>query len=268
MEKAVEKLIEGLVELGFRIIGLVLIIFLVFKFVKFLIRILNKSKGFNKLEKSVTSFIISFLGIALKTLIVITALAYIGIPMTSVLTVFGTATLAIGLALQGGLTNMVGGIMILVFKPFKIGDYIEASGNNGTVDDITIFYTVLKTPDNKKIVLPNGSLANEPIINYSAEEKRRLDLSFSVSYSSDIDEVKKVIEDTIKKEALVLTDEEIFVHLAEHGDSALIFAVRVWVKTNNYWDLKFSLEENIKKEFDKNKIEIPYPQLDVHMRKN
>lgn len=267
MEKAVEKLIEGSVDLGFRLIGLILIILIGFRLVKLLINLLKKSKGFNKLEKSVTAFILSFLNIALKCLVFVTALAYIGIPMTSVLTVFGTATLAIGLALQGGLTNMVGGIMILIFKPFKIGDYIEAGGESGTVLDITIFYTILLTPDNKKIVLPNGSLSNEPITNYSSEKKRRLDLDFSVSYDSDIDKVKEIIEGVLKKEKLVIKEDGIFVRLSKHDDSALVFTVRVWVENSNYWDLNFNILENVKKELDKNNIEIPYPQVDVHMRK-
>ena len=180
MEKAVEKIIEGLVDLGFRIIGLILILLIGFRLVKFIITVLNKGKGFKKKKKSVRTFINSFVSIVLKILVVITALAYIGIPMTSMLTVFGTATLAIGLALQGGLTNMVGGLMLLVFKPFKVGDYIETHTDSGTVDEITIFYTILKTPDNKKIVIPNGPLSNETIINYSAQDKRRLDLDFSV----------------------------------------------------------------------------------------
>lgn len=267
MEKAVEKIIEGLVELGFKTIGLILILIIGFKLVKMLIRLLDKSKGFNRIEKNIKSFILSFISIVLKILVFITAFAYVGVPMTSMLTVFGTATLAIGLALQGGLTNMVGGILLLAFKPFQIGDYIETHSDSGTVDEITIFYTVLKTPDNKKIVIPNGPLSNETIINYSSLEKRRLDLNFSVSYNSDIDKVKKILQQTIEKEDLVLKDEKIFVRLSSHGDSALIFTIRVWVKTENYWDLKFNLEENVKKAFDENNIEIPYPQLDVHLQK-
>lgn len=267
MEKAVEKIIDGLVDLGFKTIGLILILMIGFKLVKMLIRFLDKSKGFNKLEKSIRSFILSFISIVLKILVFITAFAYVGVPMTSMLTVFGTATLAVGLALQGGLTNMVGGILLLAFKPFKIGDYIETHTDSGTVDEMTIFYTVLKTPDNKKIVIPNGPLSNETITNYSSLEKRRLDLDFSVSYNADIDKVKEILQDTIAKEAFVLKDENVFVRLSSHGDSALIFTVRVWVKTENYWDLKFNLEENVKKAFDMNNIEIPYPQLDVHLQK-
>lgn len=267
MEKAVEKIIEGLVELGFKLIGLILILVIGFKIIKVLLKFIKKSKGFNKLEKSVQTFIISFIGILLKALVIITALAYIGIPMTSMLTVFGTATLAFGLALQGGLTNMMGGLMLLIFKPFKVGDFIETHTDSGTVEEITIFYTILKTGDNKRIVIPNGPLSNETIINYSAQEKRRLDLDFSVSYDSDIEKVKKILMDTLTAEELVLKDEEIFARLSNHGDSALVFTTRVWVKTENYWPLRFNLQENVKKAFDKNKIEIPYPHLDVNLKK-
>lgn len=267
MEKAIEKIIEGLIELGSKLIGLILILIIGFKLVKLIIKFLNKSKGFNKLEKSVRTFITSFIGIVLKVLVFITALGYLGIPMTSIITVFGSATLAIGLALQGGLTNMTGGLLLLIFKPFKVGDFIDCSGGSGTVAEITIFYTILDTPDNKRVVIPNGSLSNDHIVNYSTHATRRLDLKFTVGYDSDIDKVKKILVDTVNLEEKVLKDEEIFARLSEHGDSALVFTVRVWVNTSDYWDVKFNLEENVKRAFDKNGIEIPYPQLDVHLDK-
>jgi len=267
MEGAVQKIIEGLVELGFKLIGLILIITVGLRLVKILLKLINKMKGFNKLEKSVQTFIVSFIGIVLKALVFITALAYVGIPMTSILTVFGTATLAVGLSLQGGLTNMMGGILILIFKPFKVGDYIETHTDSGTVEEITIFYTILKTPDNKKVVIPNGPLSNEPITNYSAQDKRRLDLEFSVSYDTDIDKVKDLLTKILKEEENVLKDEDLFARLSSHGDNALIFTTRVWVKTEDYWPTKFNLLEKVKKEFDKNKIQIPYPQLDIHLDK-
>lgn len=267
MDKAVEKIIEGLVELGSKLIGLFLILVIGFRISKMIIKLLNKSKGFNKLEKSVRTFISSFVGIVLKILVFITALGYIGIPMTSIITVFGSATLAIGLALQGGLTNMTGGLLLLVFKPFMVGDYIDSSDGSGTVEEITIFYTILKTPDNKRIVIPNGTLSNQSITNYSSYNKRRLDLDFSVSYDSDIDKVKRVLTDVLNKEELILKDETIFVRLTKQDDSALIFTTRVWVKNEDYWAVKFNLEEMVKKAFDENKIKIPYPQLDVHIQK-
>lgn len=267
MENAVEKIIEGLVELGFKLIGLILIITIGLKLVKVVVNLLKKINGYGKLDKSVQTFLISLVNIVLKALVFITALAYVGIPMTSILTVFGTATLAVGLSLQGGLTNMMGGIMILIFKPFSVGDYIETHTDSGTVESITIFYTILKTPDNKKVVIPNGPLSNETVTNYSSQSKRRIDLTFSVSYNSDVEKVKEILMDELQKEELVLKDEDIFARLSSHGDSSLIFTTRVWAKTEDYWTVRFNLLENVKKAFDKNKIEIPYPQLDVHLNK-
>ena len=267
MDKAIDKLVEGGVDFGLRLIGFVFIMVIGFYIVKLIVKIIKKGKGFNHLEKSVQTFILSFINITLKCLVLITALANIGIPMTSLITVLGTASLAIGLAMQGGLTNMVGGITILIFKPFKVGDWIENGSVSGSVEEITIFHTVLKSLDCTKIVLPNGDLANSCIKNFSYNSKRRLCLDFSVSYKSDIDKVKKVIGEVIDKEELVLKDEEVFIRLTNHADSALIFTVRVWTLNQNFWNLKFNLLENVKKAFDKNGIEIPYPQMDVHLDK-
>ena len=267
VDKLLDKLFDGGVELGLKLIGFALILLIGFKIVKVLIKLIKKGKGFNKLEKSVQTFIVSFINITLKCLVFITGLGYLGIPMTSLITVFGTASLAVGLALQGGLTNMVGGLMILIFKPFKVGDWIESNGLSGSVEEITIFYTILKSLDCTRIVMPNGELANTNVKNFSSNAKRKLCLDFSVSYKSDIDKVKKVIMDVIDKEELILKDEEVFVRLTNHAESALIFTVRVWTNNSDFWPVKFNLLENVKKAFDKNKIEIPYPQLDVHMDK-
>ena len=267
MEKIVDKLSEYGIDIAFRLVGFILILIIGFKVVKIIIKVIKKGRGFNHLEKSVQSFISSFVSITLKCLVFVTALGFIGIPMTSLITLFGTASLAIGLAMQGGLTNMVGGLMLLIFKPFKVGDWIESDNASGVVEEITIFYTVLKTLDCTKIVMPNGTLANSNVKNFSFNSKRRLCLDFSVSYDSDIDKVKKVINDVINNEELVIKDEEVFVRLTNHADSALIFTVRVWTKNSDFWTLKFNLLENVKKAFDKNNITIPFPQLDVHMDK-
>jgi small conductance mechanosensitive channel len=267
MDKVLDKLFDGGVDFGIKLIVFCLILLIGFKLIKIFIKLIKKGRGFNKLEKSVQTFVISFINITLKCLVFITGLGYIGIPMTSLITLFGTASLAIGLAMQGGLTNMVGGLMILVFKPFKVGDWIESNGYSGSVEEITIFYTILKTLDCTRVVMPNGELANTNVKNFSSNAKRRLCVDFSVSYGSDIDKVKKVLLEVISKEDLILDDEEIFVRLTDHADSALIFTVRVWTKNSDFWDVKFNLLENVKKAFDKNKIEIPYPQLDIHMDK-
>ena len=173
----------------------------------------------------------------------------------------------IGLALQGGLSNIAGGLMILIFKPFKVGDYIQTQGLEGTVKSITMFYTTITTIDNKVIQLPNGNLSNSNIVNFSYNKNRRVDLEISVSYNTDIEKVKKVINKIIENHELILQEEEKLIRLKTHADSALIFTLRVWTKTENYWSVYFDLMESIKKEFDKNKIEIPYKQIDVHLDK-
>ena len=267
MDKFFDKLTNIGIDSGFKLIGFFLILIIGFKIVKIIIKILNKDRRFNKFDKSVQSFIVSFINIALKCIVLITGLGYIGVPMTSMITLFGTASLAIGLALQGGLTNMVGGLMILIFKPFKVGDWIESNGISGSVDNITIFYTEISTLDSTKVVLPNGNLANSNIKNFTTNAKRKLCIDFSVSYDSDIDKVKKVLKEVIDKEDMILKDEEIFIRLTQHSDSALIFTVRVWTENKDYWPVKFNLLENVKKAFDKNKISIPFPQIDVHMDK-
>ena len=267
MDKFFDKLTNIGIDSGFKLIGFFLILIIGFKIVKIITKILNKDRRFKKFDKSVQSFLVSFINIALKCIVLITGLGYIGVPMTSMITLFGTASLAIGLALQGGLTNMVGGLMILIFKPFKVGDWIESNGISGSVDNISIFYTEISTLDSTKVVLPNGNLANSNIKNYTTNAKRKLCIDFSVSYDSDIDKVKKVLKEVIDKEDMILKDEEIFIRLTEHSDSALIFTVRVWTENKNFWPVKFNLLENVKKAFDKNKITIPFPQIDVHMDK-
>jgi small conductance mechanosensitive channel len=153
----------------------------------------------------------------------------------------------------------------LIFKPFKVGDWIESNGASGSVEEISIFYTVLKTLDCTRIVMPNGDLANTNVKNFSSNSKRRLCIDFSVSYNSDIDKVKEVLQDVVDKEELILKDEEVFIRLTNHGESSLTFTVRVWANNSDFWNLKFNMLENVKRAFDKNKIEIPYNQLDVHL---
>lgn len=267
MEKWIDKLIDIGSDFGIKIITSLLILIIGFKVADVVVKLIKKGRGFNKLDKSVQTFLLSFISISFKILVFITTLAHLGIPMTSMITVFGSATLAIGLALQGGLTNLVGGLLILIFKPFKVGDWIETSSGAGTVKEITIFYTVINNLENSRIVLPNGDLANTAIKNNSHNTERRLCIDFSVSYNNDVDKVKDILNKVIEKEEYVLKDKEIFVRLTNHADSALIYTVRVWVLNDNYWDLKFNLLENVKKEFDKNGISIPYPQLDVHLDK-
>ena len=244
-----------------------LVMIIGYRIVAFIEKRLKKPNRFKRLDPSVKSFFISFITVSLKVLLMVIVLSIVGVPMASLVTVIGSCAVAIGLALQGGLSNIAGGLMLLIFKPFKVGDFINACGCEGTVKSITIFYTTIVTIDNKVVQLPNGNLSNSSIINYSANKTRRVDLEISVSYNSDIEKVKKILTGIVDKHKLILHDEEKFCRLKTHGSSALIFVLRVWVNTGDYWTVYFDLMENIKKEFDKNNIEIPFEQLDVHMIK-
>ena len=267
MEKFLEKLVDGCIDISAKLLLAVVILAIGSKIIKIVENNLRKENKLKHLDASVKGFLISFISITSKIVLFIAILHILGVPTASIITVFGSCAVAIGLALQGGLSNIAGGLMILIFKPFKVGDYIEVSGKEGTVKSITMFYTTITTFDNKLIQLPNGSLSKSNITKYTANKKRRVDIDISVSYSSDIDKVKKVINELISKNELVLQEENNYVKLSKHDDSALVFAVRVWTKTENYWDLYFDLMESIKKTLDKNKIEIPFPQMDVHINK-
>jgi small conductance mechanosensitive channel len=181
--------------------------------------------------------------------------------MTTFVAVIGAAGLAIGLALQGSLSNLAGGVLIIALRPFKVGDYIEGVGQAGTVTEIGLFYTHLTTPDNRAIIIPNANIANSSLVNYGVFPTRRVDLEFSVSYDSSISHVKDVIQTVLEKNTQILSEPAPFVRLASHGASALNFKVRVWVMTEDFWDVHFALIEDVKLAFDQAGIEIPYPHM-------
>ena len=267
LEEVIKNLSVKSSDLVVKIILALIVMIIGYRIISIIERRLKKPGKFNKLDANAKGFIISFATISLKVLLIIIVLSIVGVPMASIVTIVGSCAVAIGLALQGGLSNIAGGLMLLIFKPFKVGDYISSNGFDGTVKTITIFYTTIVTVDNKVVQLPNGNLSNSNIINYSANEKRRVDIDVSVAYSSDIDKVKEVLNKIINAHELILPEEDKFVRLRIHGESALVFTLRVWVKTSDYWTVYFDLMESIKKEFDKNHIEIPFNQLDVHMVK-
>ena len=267
MEKISEEFIEGLISISKK--GLVALIILIigFKLINFFINRLKKGKIFNKLEKTTSSFLLSIISVLLKSIIIITCAGELGIPMTSIITLIGSIGLALGLALQGGLSNIAGGVLIMIFKPFKVGDYIDNGSNSGTVKEINIFNTVLSTYDNKMIVIPNGNLSNSVVINYSKYPDRMLDIPITVDYSSDLKLVKKVLNNIAENCPYRIENKDILIALKEHADSSLIFTFRIWVKNTDYWKARFELLEKIKEEFDKNNISTPFPQLDVHLNK-
>jgi small conductance mechanosensitive channel len=192
----------------------------------------------------------------------------IGVEMTSFIAILGAAGLALGLALSGTLQNFAGGIMILIFKPFKVGDFIDAQGFMGSVHQIQIFNTILKTPDNKTIIIPNGGLSTSSMTNYSAEPLRRVDWTFGIGYGDDADKAKAVIQKLCDSDSRILKEPALFVALSELGDSSVNFVVRAWVNAADYWAVFFEMNEKVYKTFDKEGLNIPFPQMDVHVHKN
>lgn len=252
---------------GIKLLGSIVVLLVGLKLIKWVKKWIKSTHKLIKIDDSVRSFLVSFTGFALYTVLFITVAMMLGIPATSFLAAIASCGVAIGLALQGALSNFAGGLMILIFKPFKVGDYITTAETAGTVIAITVVYTVLKTPDNKVITVPNGTLTNTVVENYSAVEKRRVDLNFNTSYSCDVDKVKELLLRVISSHPQVLNDPAPFARLSEHGQSALVFTVRVWCKTGDYWNVRFDLVEDVKKAFDASGIVIPYPQMDVHINK-
>lgn len=251
---------------GLKVIIALIFLFVGLKLIKWLIKRINRRLDKSKIDPSLKSFLSPLISIVLKiTLLLSVISSMFGIEVTSFVALLGSFGFALGLALQGSLSNFAGGVLILLLKPFKVGDYIEAQGFSGTVKDIHIFYTVLSTSDNKKIVIPNSGLSNSSLINYSAFPTRRLELKLSCSYENDILMVKEILEKLIMDHPLILKEPNPAVYLNEYGNSSINFLVRGWVKAGDYWTTYYDLMLSVKSEFDRHGISIPYQQLDVHM---
>lgn len=263
----VELVMTYVMTYGMKLI-LAIVIFLVgMKIIKYLVIGVEKALKKSKIDSSLESFILSLTKVVFKILLFITVISIVGVETTSFVAMIGSAGLAVGLALQGSLANFAGGVLILVLKPFKIGDYIEAAGYAGTVKEIQVFYTVLKTPDNRIIVIPNGSLSNSSAVNYSVMDTRRVDLIFGVGYEEDINKVKEVLNGIAQEHKLVLKDPEPFIRVGEHGESSVNFIMRVWCNSEDYWTVYYDLIEIAKIKFDEKDINIPYPHMDVMLKK-
>lgn len=219
----------------------------------------------HEVDVTLTKFLRNILYYALLTAVVIAAAGQLGINTTSFLTVVGAAGLAIGLALKDSLANFSAGVMLILFRPFKVGDVVTIAGETGAVEEITIFNTVMNTADNQKKIIPNGTVSNDTITNITANDTRRIDLVIGIGYEDDIKKAEQVFHEVVKKEDRVLADPEVSIAVAELADSSVNFVVRPWVKTDDYWSVRFALIENIKLALDEAGISIPYPQQDVHM---
>ena len=241
-------------------------IFLIGKMVaKWIKRIVSRVMTKADVDPLIIGFTTSIAYIGMMVFVVMAALAQIGIQTTSFIAVLGAAGLAIGLALQGSLANFAAGFLLIVFRPFKVGDVVEAAGVTGKVDVIQIFTTTLKTPDNKTIIIPNAKLGGDNIINYSTQETRRVDLTVGVSYDADLKEVRNILEDIVSKDERILQDPAHQIVVGELADNSVNFYVRVWVKSADYWDVYFHATETVKLRLDEAGIGIPYPQRDVHL---
>lgn len=216
-------------------------------------------------DPTLGQFVGSLTSVLLKAVLLIAVASMVGIETTSFVAILGAAGLAVGLALQGSLSNFAGGVLILLFKPFKVGDLIEAQGFIGVVKEIQIFNTILTTGDNRVVIIPNGNLSNSSMVNINQQSTRRVDFVFGIGYDDDIDKAKSILEEIASQDARVLKDPAHMIVLSELADSSVNFTVRLWVNTADYWGVYFDTHEAVKKAFDKNSISIPYPQQDVHM---
>lgn len=261
-----EKYIDILTANAINVLFAIVVLFVGFKLINFSSYILKKAYK-SRISNDAVYFLFQIGEIIVKVALIISLVAFLGIPTTSFVAILGSVGLAIGLSLQGSLSNFAGGFLILMLKPFKSGDFITGAGHSGTVEEIQIFYTRILTPDNKVITIPNSQLSNDSIINFSANSTRRLDFNLGVGYGEDIDKVKKAVHSVIEKQPEILKDPEPFVRLGQWADSSINFVVRVWVNKDDYWKVNFNLMEEFKKEFDRQGIEIPFPKMDVYVKK-
>lgn len=268
MENIKEKVLELLVEYGFNFMGAMFVLMIGFGITNILIRMLANVLNKSKIDRSLHSFIKSLSSISLRVIIAIMAATMIGVPPTAFIAILSAAGLAIGLALKDSLSNFAGGIIILMSRPFTIGDFIDIGGYMGTVKDMQLLYTVLNTVDNKQITIPNGELANGKIINYSAEKTRRVDLIFGVSYDDDIQKVKDVLTKIIMEHELTFKEPEPLIRVVAYQDSSVDFAVKVWCQSEDYWSIYYDVQEQVKEAFDEAGISIPFPQTDVNLYQN
>lgn len=256
------------VTYGMKLVGALVVLIFGLWIIKVLIKGLGSIMKKKNVDDSLQPFLRSLLGVTLKALLIVSVLGMLGIEMTSFVAIIGAAGLAVGMALSGTLQNFAGGVMILIFKPFKVGDVIEAQGYVGSVYEIQIFNTLLRTPDNKRIIIPNGGLSNGSMVNYSTEETRRVDWTIGIGYGDSTEKAREVIDSLIAADDRILKDPAPFVAVSELGDSSVNFTVRAWVKSPDYWGVFFQMNEKVYNTFDKEGLNIPYPQMDVHVHKD
>ena len=267
MQEFFNNLIKHGTDLGLKLLACVIVLIIGKIVIKWTTKLMTKSKFAQKNDKTVVTVLSHFVSAALYVLLVVIIIGILGIPTASVIAVIASASVAIGLALQGALSNIAGGLMILILRPFKVGNFVDIDGFSGSVTDIGIFYTVLTTGDNKVITIPNGTVMAGNVINYSAKETRRVDFVFGVAYGSDVERVKAILLEEAEKHELVLKDPAPMARLSAQNASSLDFTMRVWAENANYWKVHFDLMERVTRRFTEEGIEIPFNQLDVTLKK-
>ena len=265
-QRYIDEYLPGVVAFGLRVLMALLVFFIGSRLIKLLRRIVRRSMERAGADVGLVQFIDSLLKALLYFVLVMLIASGFGVDTTSVVALAGSAGLAAGLALQGSLANFAGGVLLLMVKPFKVDDYIIQGDLEGTVSEIQMIYTCLLTPDNRKVVIPNGKLADNSLINATAQEKRRLDIDVGISYTADLRKAKETSMELLEREERVLKEEERLTVVSELADSAVILKLRFWVKPEDYWNVKWDMTEAVKLAFDAEGIEIPFQQMDVHIR--
>ncbi|MBE6667858.1 MAG: mechanosensitive ion channel [Ruminococcaceae bacterium] len=266
MEEKLLNILQGIISAGIRIVIAALIGFVTFWLINFIGKKIATKMENKGVDKTLTRTLIYISKLVAKSIIVVCLIGFLGIDTSAIVALIASLGLCIGLAVNGALSNVAGGVLIIVTRPFKVDDFIEAQGESGTVVEIRMTNTKIVTPDNKVVYVPNGSLANGNIVNYSANDTRRVDFEFAIGYASDVEKAKEVLKNVLEANEKVLKEKDIFVRLGEHSESGLKIKARAWVNSEDYWGVYFDILEAVKAEFDKNGIKIPYKQLDVHIK--
>ncbi len=265
MDKILTDLTALVVPLAKSLVLAIIVFAVGFKLVNFLVRRMRNGRLLKNVDPSAAGFICSFTAISLKVIVIVSVVGILGVPMSSVIALVASAGVAVGLAVQGALSNLVGGIMILFFRPFRVGDYIETQSVGGTVREISVFYTVLVTPDKKIVTIPNGGLTNSVVTNYSESEDRRLDVVFTADYTHATDEVKKTMLDVAVANEKVFADPAPQALIDDCDERGVRYILRVWCRNTDYWDVRFALYEDIRNKFKDENIVIPSPRVDVRI---
>ena len=265
VDSIIQKLVDLAIVYGPKLILAILTLIVGLWVIKMIGRGIKHMADKREVDETLKPYMINISKTVLKVLLFVSVLGMIGIEMTSFIAILGAAGLAVGMALSGTLQNFASGIMILLFKPFKVGDFVELAGYSGSVSEIQIFNTILKTGDNRTIIIPNNEVAGKSMVNYSTEPQRRVDMIFGIGYSDDIDKARNIIEDILKADERILEDPAHFIAVSELADSSVNFSVKAWCNSGDYWGIYHDMQENVKKRFDEAGISIPFPHQDIYI---